>query len=123
VQAVTASGPVALAGLARLVAEAEAAGDAVAADICDRAAAHLAGAVADVRHPEDHSPLVLGGSVIAAPQSAVGKRVRAMLSARFAGDLVATADGTVGAVWLAIRHASPGATEQELACVHRRLRH
>ncbi|MBO0871024.1 MAG: hypothetical protein J2P15_20935, partial [Micromonosporaceae bacterium] len=101
VDAVMSGAPIRLAGLAVLVAEAEAAGDAVAAEICDRAAAHLVATIGAVRTPEEDSPLVLNGGVVRSPRSPVGRRVRALAAARFAGDILIPADGAAGAAWLA----------------------
>jgi N-acetylglucosamine kinase-like BadF-type ATPase len=121
VHAVMAGPPIRLAALAVLVADAEASGDAVAAEICDRAAAHLLETIGAIRGPEEDTPLVLNGGVVRSARSPVGRRVRALAAARFAGDMLTPADGTAGAAWLAVRRACPAASEAHLAAVHRRL--
>lgn len=121
VHAVMAEPPIRLAGLAVLVAEAETSGDAVAAEICDRAAAHLLTTIGAIRAPEEDSPLVLNGGVVHSARSPVGRRVRALAAARFAGYVLTPADGTAGAAWLAVRRACPTASEAHLTAVHRRL--
>lgn len=113
--------PVELAALAPLVADAESAGDAVASAICDAAAAHLVATIGAVREPGEDAPLVLAGGLVNRPESAIGSRVRSLVPARFAGPVLTPADGLVGAAWLAVRAARPGATEDELAAVHARL--
>ncbi|GAA5193745.1 BadF/BadG/BcrA/BcrD ATPase family protein [Rugosimonospora acidiphila] len=121
IRAVAARPPVALAGLAVLVAEAEAAGDEVATSICDRAAAHLVRTIGEVREPGERGPLVLNGGVVRSPHSPVGRRVRRLIAERFAGEVLTPADGIAGAVWLAVRAARPQWSEERLAAIHARL--
>ena len=121
IRAVAGRQPVELAALAPLVTEAESAGDAVAAGICDASAAHLVATVGAVREPGEDTPLVLTGGLVNVAESAVGSRVRARLRARFAGTVLTPVDGLVGAAWLAVRGARAGESEAELARVHRRL--
>jgi N-acetylglucosamine kinase-like BadF-type ATPase len=113
--------PVELAALAPLVIAAESAGDAVASAVCDAAAAHLVETIGSVREPGEDAPLVLTGGLVSPPDSAVGSRVRALATARFAGPVLTPPDGVVGAAWLALRRARPHASKAELARVHARL--
>jgi N-acetylglucosamine kinase-like BadF-type ATPase len=121
IRAVAARPPIELAALAPLVVEAEPAGDAVAAAICDDAAARLVRLVADVRRPDEDAPLVLNGSVVRSPSSPVGRRVRRLIADRFTGDVLTPADGIAGAAWLAVRSIRPQWSEARLAVVHARL--
>ncbi|WP_067506577.1 N-acetylglucosamine kinase [Actinoplanes sp. TFC3] len=111
IRAVAARPPIELAALAPLVTEAEAAGDQVAAAICEDAADRLAGSVAQVREPGERTPLVFSGSLVRTP---VGRRV----VQRIGGEVLTPADGVVGAAWLAVRHLRSGWTESQLAHVH-----
>jgi N-acetylglucosamine kinase-like BadF-type ATPase len=121
IRAVAARPPVELAAMAPLVIEAETAGDAVAAAICDDAAARLVRLVGDVREPGEAVPLVLNGSVVRSPSSPVGRRVRRLIAERFTGEVLAPADGIVGAAWLAVRGIRPQWSDARLAEVHARL--
>jgi glucosamine kinase len=121
IRAVAARPPVELAAIAPLVVEAEAAGDAVAAAICDDAATRLVRLIADVRAPDEAVPLVLNGSVVRSPSSPVGRRVRRLIADRFAGAVLTPADGIAGAAWLAVRSIRPQWSEERLAEVHARL--
>jgi N-acetylglucosamine kinase-like BadF-type ATPase len=121
IRAVAARPPIELAALAPLVVEAEAAGDAVASSICDRAAAHLAQTIGEIRQPDEDWPLVLSGGVVRSPESAIGRRIRTLIAVGFSGDVLTPADGVVGATWLAVREALPCSSEAELAAVHTRL--
>jgi glucosamine kinase len=121
IRAATARPPVELAAMALLVVEAEEAGDAVAAAICDDAAARLVRLVDDVRGPDEAVPLVLNGSVVRSPRSPVGRRVRRLVAERFAGEVLTPADGIVGAAWLAVRGIRPQWSQARLAEVHARL--
>jgi glucosamine kinase len=121
IRAVAARPPIELAALAPLVTEAEAAGDAVAAAICDDAAARLVRLVGDVREPDEAVPLVLNGSVVREPGSPVGRRVRRRIAERFTGEVLTPADGIVGAAWLAVRSIRPEWSDARLAEVHARL--
>jgi len=94
--AVTTAAPIQLARLAVLVSEH--ADDPAAADILDRAAAHLADLVATVRGPGERTPVVLAGNVIAA-DTPVCRRLTAML----AGPVIHAGDPAVGAARLALR--------------------
>ncbi|MFI5889560.1 N-acetylglucosamine kinase [Actinoplanes sp. NPDC051513] len=118
IRAVAARPPIELATLAPLVVEAEAAGDAVAAAICDDAAARLARLVGDVRGPHETGPLVLNGSVVREADSPVGRRVRRLIAERFPGDVLTAADGIAGAAWLAVRSIRPHWSDERLAQVH-----
>jgi glucosamine kinase len=120
IRAVNAQPPVALAALAPLVTLAETQGDVVAAAICDAAAERLIKILADVRDPADPAPLVTAGSVVRDPRSAVGRRLRLLIAARFTGTVLTPADGVVGAAWLAVRSLDPG---RPLTAVHARLQH
>ncbi|MFF5288948.1 N-acetylglucosamine kinase [Paractinoplanes globisporus] len=113
--------PIELAALAPLVVAAEAAGDAVAATICDDAAARLVGLIGEVRATGESAPLVLNGSVVREPASPVGRRVRELIAGRFGGDVLAPADGLVGAAWLAVRSIRPEWPDQRLTEIHARL--
>jgi N-acetylglucosamine kinase-like BadF-type ATPase len=121
IRAVAARPPIELAALAPLVIEAELAGDAVASNICDGAAARLVRTVGDVREPDESGPLVLNGGVVRSPESPVGRRLRRRIAERFAGDVLTPADGMVGAAWLAVRSIRPQWSEARLAAVHARL--
>lgn len=94
--AVTSAPPIHLARLAVLVSEHE--HDSAAADILDRAAAHLADLVAIVRRPGERTPVVLAGSVIAA-----GTGVCARLTAMLDVPMIHAGDPAVGAARLALR--------------------
>lgn len=94
--AVTAAPPIRLARLAVLVSEH--ADDPAAADILERAAAHLADLVAVVRRPGERTPVVLTGSVIAA-----GSPVCARLTAMLDVPVIHAGDPAVGAARLALR--------------------
>jgi glucosamine kinase len=121
IRAVAAGPPIELAALAPLVVEAEVAGDAVAAAICDDAAARLVRLVGDVRGPDEAVPLVLNGSVVHEPRSPVGRRVRRLIAERFTAEVLTPADGIVGAAWLAVRSIRPQWSDARLAEVHARL--
>jgi len=110
--------PIALAALAPLVTQAETQGDVVAAAICEAAAERLIKILADVRDETDPAPLVTVGSVAGDPRSPVGRRLRALIAARFTGNVLTPADGVVGAAWLAVRSLDPGT---RLTDVHARL--
>jgi len=116
VHTVNAQPPIRLAGLAPLVSAAHG-HDPVAAEIVDRAAQLLCGTVGRVRDQAEASPLVLAGGV-ASPGSAVGARLRDLVSARFAGPVLAARDGVGGAAWLALAAAEPAAAT---AAVRERL--
>ncbi|MFC7273087.1 N-acetylglucosamine kinase [Paractinoplanes rhizophilus] len=118
IRAVAARPPVELAALAPVVVEAEAAGDAVAAAICDDAAARLVRLVGDIRGPRDADPLVLNGSVVREPDAPVGRRVRRLIAERFGGEVLTPADGIAGAAWLAVRSLRPQWPDERLAEVH-----
>jgi N-acetylglucosamine kinase-like BadF-type ATPase len=118
IRAANAGPPIALAALAPLVTRAETQGDVVAAAVCDAAAERLAKMLADVRDAADPAPLVTAGSVVRDPRAPIGRRLRALIAARFTGDVLTAADGTVGAAWLAVRSLHPDAP---LTAVHTRL--
>jgi N-acetylglucosamine kinase-like BadF-type ATPase len=118
IRAVNAHPPIALAALAPLVTQAETQGDVVAAAVCDAAAERLAKMLADVRDATDPAPLVTAGSVVRDARSPVGRRLRGLIAGRFTGDVLAAADGVVGAVWLAVRSLYP---DKPLTDVHARL--
>ena len=118
IRAVNAHPPIALAALAPLVTQAETQGDVVAAAVCDAAAGRLAKMLADVRDAADPAPLVMVGSVVRDARAPVGRRLRRLIAARFAGDVLTPADGLVGAAWLAVRRIDPG---KPLIDVHARL--
>jgi N-acetylglucosamine kinase-like BadF-type ATPase len=101
-----------------LVTRAETRGDVVAAAVCDAAAGRLVKMLADVRDPADPAPLVTAGGVVRDPRTPIGRRLRALIAARFTGDVLSPADGTVGAAWLAVRSLHPDAPLTE---VHRHL--
>lgn len=107
VQAVNSQPPIHLASLAPLVAAAHE-HDPVAAEIADRAARLLCGTVEQIRDPAESSPLVLAGSVASA-STAVGARLRELVSAGFSGPVLAARDGVGGAAWLALASAEPTA--------------
>jgi len=111
--------PIALATLAPLVTRAETEGDVVAGALCDAAAERLAEMLAGVREAGEATPLVVVGSVVRDRGGPVGRRLRALIAGRFAGDVLAAEDGLVGAAWLAVRSLWPG---ESLTEVHTRLR-
>lgn len=117
--------PVELSRLAPLVTAAARRGDPVALDICRWAAELLAATIAEV-HPRDDAagaaPLVLNGSVVRDPASPVGSVLRSLLADRFRGPVLTPRDGTIGAVWLAVRAAAVAASlDVDLAAVHANL--
>jgi glucosamine kinase len=116
VQAVNSQPPINLARLAPLVSAAHER-DPVAADIVDRAARLLYGTIDQLRDPAETSPLVLAGSVASAG-SAVGARLRDLVSDRFSGPVLAARDGVAGAAWLALASVEPSAAT---AAVRERL--
>ncbi len=119
INAAAAGPPIRLATLATLVVAGEQHGDDVCAGICDRAAELLCATVSAVRDADENTPIVVNGGVVRSAVSPVGSRVRALLSARFAGPVLAPTDGTIGAAWLGIRAVDPGG---DLEAAHRRLR-
>jgi len=108
VQAVNSQPPIALARLAPLV-SASCQSDPEAAAIVKRAADVLVGTLAQVRDPDETSPLVLTGSVASAG-SAVGARLHDLVRRRFSGRVLAAQNGVRGAAWLALVAADPGTT-------------
>lgn len=88
--------PLRLADFAALVFSAADAGDEVAAEILDRAAAGLAETLVAVRTPDVVGPLVAAGSVLARQPD---------FAARVAPGAVVANDGLAGAAVLALRHA------------------
>ncbi|MBB2986836.1 N-acetylglucosamine kinase [Terracoccus luteus] len=98
--------PVHLARFAPLAFEAADTGDAVAADIVERAGRALATTLGAVLRPEaGPHPVVLGGSVLVA-QPAPRTAVRASLvAAGHTGEVIVVPDGLVGAAVLSLRRA------------------
>ncbi|MBB4687911.1 N-acetylglucosamine kinase [Amycolatopsis jiangsuensis] len=89
--------PVRLARFAPLVSAAAHAGDPVATEIVTQAAAQLVKTARATREPEEKTPIVLVGSVLAG-DSPVGTQVRAQLAGF---DVLTSSDGVLGAAWLA----------------------
>ncbi|RZQ61758.1 N-acetylglucosamine kinase [Amycolatopsis suaedae] len=89
--------PIRLARFAPLVSDAYEAGEDAAEDIVSRAAGLLAANAKAIREPDESTPVVLVGSVLG-ESSPVGARVRAALSGL---DVLSSADGVLGAAWLA----------------------
>lgn len=110
--------PVELAALARLVEESADQGESEAVDIIEQASMELIHTIERVREPAETTPLVLVGGILR-PGSAVGGALRSHLAERFAGPMLAAADGVAGATWLAARSVTKD-EKRELAS-HRRL--
>jgi N-acetylglucosamine kinase-like BadF-type ATPase len=106
IQTVHSRPPVRLADLAPLVGAGCDAGDPMAQRIADDAARLLTGTVGRVRPDEESTPIVLAGG-LARADGPVGARLRELVRARFAGDVVSAADGVAGAAWLALQAAGP----------------
>jgi glucosamine kinase len=104
--------PVRLADLAPLVGTACDAGDPAARRIADGAARLLTQTIGRVRPDEASTPIVLAGG-LARADGPVGTRLRELVHARFAGEVVSAADGVAGATWLALEAADPGAATEE----------
>ncbi|QRP46702.1 N-acetylglucosamine kinase [Amycolatopsis sp. FDAARGOS 1241] len=94
---VNAEPPIRLARFAPLVSAAAAAGEPAATDIVTRAAEHLVRTALATRDPDEKTPVVLVGSVLA-ETGPVGRLVRAELAGL---DVLTSSDGVLGAAWLA----------------------
>jgi N-acetylglucosamine kinase-like BadF-type ATPase len=97
ITAANAEAPIRLAGYAGTVSE-HATTDPAATSIVDRAAELLAAHATAVRTADEHTPIVLAGSVIG-PESPVGLAVREQLADE--GAVLFAPDGAMGAAWLA----------------------
>ena len=117
IQVVNSRHGVQLSALAPLVTAAHRAGDPQAQDIVGRAAAALVATLALIRDETERTPIVLAGS-LAGDQSPVGTALRALLSARFAGDVLPARSGVGGAAWLALAALDPALATPE---THARL--
>lgn len=107
VLAVHARPPVTLSELAPLV-TAHAGADAEADRILAAAAGHLLAAAAEVRAPDEATPIVLAGSLLTG-DTPLATLVRAGLASSWPSAPVGVAlDGAAGAAWLAARSLSPG---------------
>ena len=104
--------PVLLADLAPLVTAAAAAGDPVAEAISTEAARLLVQTVARVRDIDEHTPIVLAGSLTREDLS-VGAKLRALIAGQFSGKVLSARDGLGGAAWLALASADPAAATAE----------
>jgi glucosamine kinase len=98
--------PVRLAELAPAVAEAHQAGDEQARQIVAEAAQLLVGSMERVRQPDETTPIVMAGSLLA-DSSPVGTAVRQLVAERCTGPVASATDGAVGAAWLALSVADP----------------
>lgn len=107
--AVYAEPPVRLARLAPLVLRAAGTADPDALHLVERAADHLLAALATVRPPDSHLPVVLAGGVLTAP-SPLAAAVRRRIAARWPGTEPTRAGDPAGAAaWLAARELGPAA--------------
>jgi N-acetylglucosamine kinase-like BadF-type ATPase len=97
ITAANAQAPIHLAGYAGMVSE-HAATDPAATSIVNRAAELLAAHATAVRTADEHTPIVLAGSVVG-PDSPVGLAVREQLTDE--GEVLFAPDGALGAAWLA----------------------
>ncbi|MGH3715308.1 MAG: BadF/BadG/BcrA/BcrD ATPase family protein, partial [Micromonosporaceae bacterium] len=108
--------PTWLAELAPLVTAAYRQGDQAAKAITARAVQLLADTVAGVRTPEEDTPIVLAGGVLA--ESPVGPALRTLLGTRYAGPITTARDGSAGSAWLALtrldRHDATDASHRRL---------
>ena len=111
IAAANAGEPIRLAELAPLVTSAE---DDAADDIVHRAAVLLADTAATAR-PDQHSPVVLAGGLLA-PDNRIGQAIRAELEARSWPEPRTAGSGAAAAAWLA---ALPLA--QDPAALHKTL--
>ncbi len=118
IRAVSSRHPVELAGLVRVVEESAELGDGGAVAIIEQASTELLLTLERVREPAETTPLVMVGGVLR-PGSAVGRSLRALVSERLAGPVLAAADGVAGAAWLAARSITQD-EERSIAC-HKRL--
>ncbi|MGV9303239.1 N-acetylglucosamine kinase [Nonomuraea sp. NPDC003727] len=91
--------------LSALVSQAASAGDPMAVEIAERAAAHLAETVARVY---DGGPIVLAGSVLTS-EGPVRHAVRAELERRWDAEISTARDGAGAAAWLAALPLLPAA--------------
>ncbi|MFD1938899.1 MULTISPECIES: N-acetylglucosamine kinase [Nonomuraea] len=96
--------------LSALVSQAAAAGDPMAAEIAERAAAHLADTVARVY---DGGPIVLAGSVLT-NEGPVRQAVRALLERRWEAEVSTARDGAGAAAWLAALALLPDGEAERL---------
>jgi glucosamine kinase len=100
IAAVNAAPPIRLAELAPLVTSAARGGDRTALDIVRRAAMLLADTVSSTRRPDDTTPIVLAGALVA-EGNPVGDALRAELTSRYDAHLAIAGHGAAGAAWLA----------------------
>ncbi len=91
-----------LAGLVRVVEGSAEQGDDDAVEIIELAAVELMHTLERVRDPAETTPLVMVGGVLR-QDSPVGRSLRTHVAERFAGPVLAAADGVAGAAWLAAR--------------------
>ncbi|MFE3455271.1 N-acetylglucosamine kinase [Nonomuraea sp. NPDC059194] len=96
--------------LSALVSQAATAGDPMAVDIAERAAAHLAETVARVY---DGGPIVLAGSVLTTP-GPVRQAVRTLLERRWDAQVSTARDGAGAAAWLAALDLLPSGAAERL---------
>ncbi|MER6993469.1 BadF/BadG/BcrA/BcrD ATPase family protein [Saccharopolyspora hirsuta] len=112
ITAVNAAPPIRLAELAPLVTKAS---DPTATAIVERAARVLADTAEETRAPDDATPIVLAGGLVA-PENPVGEALRAELAARGFPAPNTAGPGAAGAAWLAALDLTPDPT-----ALHRRL--
>jgi N-acetylglucosamine kinase-like BadF-type ATPase len=113
--------PIELAGLAPVVFEAEAAGDAVARQIVEAAADALATTLAAVFVPDIAGPLVLSGSVLSKQPALAARIVESVRTSGHDPTVIKVTDGLVGAVVLALRRADVTVDEAVFARVQSSL--
>ncbi|MDA3648341.1 ATPase [Saccharopolyspora indica] len=112
ITAVNAAPPIRLAELAPLVTKAS---DPVAAEIVERAARVLVDTAAQTRTPDDDTPIVLAGGLVA-PENPLGKALRTELASRDFPAPHTAGPGAAGAAWLAALDLTP-----DPATLHTRL--
>lgn len=104
--------PVRLAELAPSVTTAYSVGDPQSLRIVDEAARLLFESVCRVRRHDEHTPIVLAGSV-ASEDSPVGVALRALVSEGLSGPTLSARDGVAGAAWLALTAAEANCATEE----------
>lgn len=110
ITAVNATTPISLAELAPLVTTTARTGDTTASAIVQRAATLLADTAEATRTPDDTTPIVLAGGLVA-PDNPVGEALRAELTSRHRVELSTARAGAAGAAWLAaleLLNTAPG---------------
>ncbi|MER5394313.1 BadF/BadG/BcrA/BcrD ATPase family protein [Saccharopolyspora sp. NPDC002686] len=112
ISAVNSAPPIRLAELAPLVTKAS---DPTATAIIDHAARVLADTAAETRTPDDRTPIVLAGGLVA-PANPVGEALRAELTSRGFPEPHTAGPGAAGAAWLAAHDLTP-----DPAALHARL--